>query len=608
MDAAYDFHQLQLRFTDPIQFDYEAIRPILLEDQTIAERSRQTEVERTVLGDKARRFVQEGMLGLVDQRAGKAGRKEHVFPPPVARYILHVKHMYPPIHYRELVRIVERKFGYTTNHHTIKRFLDQHPIPEQLSMAVTAYHDFDDAYRARWLVVRMAYEGWNDGSIAGCLKLSRRHVERIRENFDRDGFAGLEDQRTRTIAHPSTQLTLPLIKEVLDLQQEYPRAGRFRIHGILTQRHGSRAPGERTVGRAMAKNRRFHGAPGPWPEPAAPPRDMPPVPLPYQPHVPHQYWFIDLRYLVQIDGHWVYSICIIEGYSRKIVAGMVSAYQDDLAVLQVLHAALNEYGCPTGMVSDNGGVFTGRTYRGLLDQLEIAPCYIEKGEPWQNLIESQFKIQLRLADAKFTKATTLEEVQNVHLQFVQTFNTTPHWAHRERPDGRRTPTDVLTWVRGRPIDVAQLQAIVRGLPFDRIVNRHGFVSIQRFCIYTEPGLAKQRVTVWIMEGRLQVEYRQTLLARYDCTFDRKRKRLKAVSHPKLYRTLFQPTQLEFFDLDDAYWCRVWQRAVAPRQPVGHTSESTTRLRRVVRVLTARRMAAGDGSGQYDASTVSRRHP
>ena len=47
MDAAHDFHELQLRFTDPIQFDYEAIRPILLEDQTIAERSRQTEVERT---------------------------------------------------------------------------------------------------------------------------------------------------------------------------------------------------------------------------------------------------------------------------------------------------------------------------------------------------------------------------------------------------------------------------------------------------------------------------------------------------------------------------------------------------------------------------------
>ena len=566
MDATQAFQDLQLRLTDPIQFDYEVIRPILLDDQTIAERSRQTAIERTVIGDKARRFVQEGMLGLVDQRATNAGRKPHDFPSPVARYILHVKQMYPPIHLRELVRIVERKFGYTTNHHTMKHFLARHPIPEQLTFKFTTYHDFEDAYRARWLVVRMAYEGWNDKSIARCLKLSRHHVIRIRANFDRDGFAGLEDHRTRTITHPSTQLTLPLLKEVLDLQHEYPQAGRFRIHGILTQRHGTHAPGERTVGRAMAKNRHFHGAPGPSPAPSAPPPKVPPIELPFQPHTPHQYWCIDIRYLVRIDGYWVYSICMIEGYSRKIVVGMVSSYQDELAILQVLHAAFTEYGCPHGVVSDNGAVFTGRAYRSLLDQLDIAACYIEKGEPWQNLIEAQFKIQLRLADAKFARATTVEEVQRLHLQFVQTFNTTPHWAHRERADERRTPTAVLSWVRGRPIDVGYLQAIVRGLPFERTVNQHGFVSIQRFSIYTEPRLAQHRVTVWIMEGRLQIQYQQTLLARYDCTFDRKAKRLQAVSRPTVYRTPFRSPHLEFFELDDAYWCRVWQRPpLAPRR-------------------------------------------
>ena len=45
MDAAEAFRQLQLRFTHPIQFDYAVIRPILLEDLTVAERSRHTEKE-----------------------------------------------------------------------------------------------------------------------------------------------------------------------------------------------------------------------------------------------------------------------------------------------------------------------------------------------------------------------------------------------------------------------------------------------------------------------------------------------------------------------------------------------------------------------------------
>ena len=75
MSAAEEFAQYQLHFIDYIQHDYKVIRPIVLFAETITERSRQTGLERTTIGDKARRFVHEGMLGLVDQRAGHAGRK-----------------------------------------------------------------------------------------------------------------------------------------------------------------------------------------------------------------------------------------------------------------------------------------------------------------------------------------------------------------------------------------------------------------------------------------------------------------------------------------------------------------------------------------------------
>ena len=46
-----------------------------------------------------------------------------------------------------------------------------------------------------------------------------------------------------------------------------------------------------------------------------------------------------IRYLVRLDGHWVYSLCIIEGYSRKILAGMATETQDELAILQILQPA-----------------------------------------------------------------------------------------------------------------------------------------------------------------------------------------------------------------------------------------------------------------------------
>jgi transposase InsO family protein len=567
VSAAEEFAQYQLQFIDYIQHDYEVIRPIVLFAETITERSRQTGLERTTIGDKARRFVQDGMLGLVDQRAGQAGRQGHRYPEPVAAYMLYVKQLYPPIHDRELVRIVQRKFGYKTNHHTVKAFLARHVSPVQLEMPLLAFAEFADAYHARWTVVRLWAEGWNKKSIAGGLKMARSHVYALIAAFEHDGFAGLEDQRTQPPPHLDTQLTLPFLKEVLDLQQAYPRAGRFRIHGLLAQQHGPDLPSEATVGRAMAINRRVHSAPGPWSS-ARDEQEAPAEPrhLPYRPHYRHHLWFVDIRYLVKLEGRWVYSLCILEGYSRTILAGMASEHQDLPALLQLLFAALSTYGCPEGIVSDHGAVFRAGDYVAILKALEIEPTYIELRKPWQNLIEAQFKVQLRLADFQFENAQTLAEIQTLHAAFVETFNTTRHWAHQERPDGRRTPAEVLGWVRGRAVDPERLRCLLGQVQFLRTVNPYGFISIHRFYIYAEQGLSRQRVSIWIAEGQLHIEYRETLLARYRCAYDLRRKRLREVSHPTVYRTVYASPQLELIELDDEQWRKIQQRCLFRRPP------------------------------------------
>jgi transposase InsO family protein len=579
-----DFNQLKLLFTDPLQHDYELIRPIVLFAELVATRSAQTGMDRTTVGEKARRFMEQGMLGLRDQRASHSGRKPHTFPEPIATYILYLKQLYPPIHDREIVRIVERKYGYKTNHHTVKRFLARYEIPVQLPLAWTVFHDFEDAYRARWTVVRMYYEGWHAQSIAGCLNLSERHVRRILEAFEHDGFAGLEDQRSRPPDHPANQLTLPLLKEMLDLQHEYPRAGRFRLHGLLEQQfeeqgRAEQVPSERTLGRAMAINRHFHDAPGPWvSDKKGDAGDNEPKELPYQPLYRHHYWFIDIRYLVQRDGHWVYSICILEGYSRKILAGMASVYQDLIAVLQILAAAIADYGCPLGMVSDNGSVFTSHTYRAILVALDIEWCPIEKGKPWQNLIEAMFKVELRLADHKFEQAQTVEAIQAEHAKFVETYNTTPHWAHQDRADGLRTPVDVLRWLRGRIVAPDTLRQVLRHVQLDRTVDRRGYISVQRFYLYAERGLARKRVAIWLYEGRLHIEYQQTLLARYAYRYDRKHKRLQTIDQPQIHHTAFADPQLELWELDDEQWRKIVEREARQRRRKEASRSSGEQLR------------------------------
>jgi transposase InsO family protein len=316
----------------------------------------------------------------------------------------------------------------------------------------------------------------------------------------------------------------------------------------------------------MAINRQFHGAPGPW---QSREDDIPPdttlKQMPYRPSYRHHMWFIDIRHLVKLEAGWVYSICILEGYSRKILAGMASEYQDLTAVLQLLFATLSECGCPGTLISDNGAVFKAQDYQAILAALHIEVKYIEKGKPWQNLIEAQFKVQLRLADFKFEQAKALEEIQALRAEFIDTFNTTAHWAHQDRGDGRCTPVEVLDWVRGRAVDPAELRRVFQQLQFTRTVNRHGYVSVQRFYLYAERGLSRRRVSVWICEGQLHIQYQETFLARYQCEYDRRQKRVGHIGEVTLYQTPYTSPQLELLELDDEQWLKVYQRSYQRRR-------------------------------------------
>ena len=174
-------------------------------------------------------------------------------------------------------------------------------------------------------------------------------------------------------------------------------------------------------------------------------------------------------------------------------------------------------------------------------------------------------MQLRLGDAAFDRATSFDDLQQRHAAFVETFNATPHWAHRARSDGLCTPAEVLAWVRGRNVAPDELHDVLRHLQFDRAVDRNGYVSIQRFYIYAERGLARRRVSIWLYEGRLQIAYREALLARYAYRYDRKQQQLWAIERPILYRTAYASPQLELWELDDDQWRKVLERLPALRR-------------------------------------------
>ena len=152
--------------------------------------------------------------------------------------------------------------------------------------------------------------------------------------------------------------------------------------------------------------------------------------------------------------------------------------------------------------------------------------------------------------------TVTYQLPGTHIE--PTFNTTPHWAHRHRADGAHTPVAVLGWLKGRGVEPQRLRQLFGRTEFLRTVNRHGFVSVQRFYLYAENGLSRHRVSIWLYEGQLRIEYHQTLLARYRCDYDPKHGQLQDVSEPILYATPFTLPQLELIELDDEQW-RKFQR-------------------------------------------------
>ena len=123
---------------------------------------------------------------------------------------------------------------------------------------------------------------------------------------------------------------------------------------------------------------------------------------------------------------------------------------------------------------------------------------------------------------------------------------------------------MLEWVRGRPVERARLPQLFGAVQFLRTVNRYGFVSVQRFYIYAEQGLCRQRVAIWMYEGELRLEDQETLLARYRCAYDQRQRRLRDVSDPTVYPTAFASPQLELLELEATQWIKVQQRAAQHR--------------------------------------------
>lgn len=181
-----------------------------------------------------------------------------------------------------------------------------------------------------------------------------------------------------------------------------------------------------------------------------------------------------------------------------------------------------------------------------------------------------------MADHYFATAENWSGLLEEHDRWMHDYNVQEHYAHQGRKPGRRSPSEVLSWVkrpRYREEDLARAFFSAR---HTRTLNDLGYLTLQRFRLYAEEGLARREVSVWVQENSLTVEYGGEALSRYEIECDpavggNSVGRLREVKSHTLYETSFALLQLRLFDLGEVLGEEGWVKFLkldeyAPRQP------------------------------------------
>jgi hypothetical protein len=265
-----------------------------------------------------------------------------------------------------------------------------------------------------------------------------------------------------------------------------------------------------------------------------------------------------------LDDDNIYVLAILDNYSRAILASALSRRQDLTAYLIVLYAAVRQHGTPEPLVSDGGSIFKAEHALELYQKLGIRKERIDKGQAWQSYIETAFNIQRRMADWHFQHAMTWAELQATHDRWVADYNYQVHWAHRERSDGRRSPAEVLGWVKGATHTPEQLErAFTRR--FRRWLDQVGYVRFRHWRVYGEHSLARQPAAVWLYGETLTVAFREQPLAQYAVRYGPDRRHVDVVAAPTLFETPYRSLQPPLWEPGTDEWLLVVRLPAVPRR-------------------------------------------
>jgi putative transposase len=176
---------------------------------------------------------------------------------------------------------------------------------------------------------------------------------------------------------------------------------------------------------------------------------------------PNQAWQVDITY-IKIKGGFIYLICFVDIYSRKVMGSHLSTLLDTDACLIALKNALKK-AMPEIINSDQGCQFTSELWCEMLKNLGIKISMDGKGRWADNIYIERLWRTIKYELFYLYRFETVHEARIAVMQYIEFYNT-------ERPHqtlGYRVPEEVYNQYLNKRIMIDEIE---QGLPFAEVTN------------------------------------------------------------------------------------------------------------------------------------------
>jgi transposase InsO family protein len=244
---------------------------------------------------------------------------------------------------------------------------------------------------ARVVITAVVLEGRNKSEVARDYGVSRRWVQKLVARYEREGEAAFEPHSRRPRSNPrrvSAELEEAVVTWRKTLTETGLDAGAETIAFHLGEA-GIAPPSVATIWRILT--RRGFVTPQPHKRPRSSWHR-------FQAVLPNELWQADITHWVLANGRDVEILNIIDDHSRLLAGSTARVVFKAGDVVTDLHAAMNRYGHPERLLTDNGAVFTG-AYR---------------GHGWVALEREAVALGIKLGHSKPYHPTTCGKVERFH--------------------------------------------------------------------------------------------------------------------------------------------------------------------------------------------------